>query len=52
MFKEMAMTLSRVGVLAAAYLPQGFQEALLEMARRIDNHETRIENLEKKESQK
>lgn len=43
MLEKMKKSLSGLGVLAAAYLPPGFKEVLLQMAAKIDSLEAEIE---------
>ena len=43
----MKKSLSQLGALAAAYLPPGFKNVLLNMAAKIDDLERRISQLEK-----
>lgn len=42
MLEKMKAAFSRLGVIAANYLPPGFKDALLDMARQSDLHEQEI----------
>jgi hypothetical protein len=48
MLEKMKKSLSGLGVLAAAYLPPGFKDVLLDMASTIDRLEKRVAELESK----
>lgn len=48
MLEKMKKCLSALGVLAAAYLPPGFKEVLLQMAAKTDDFENRLQQLEQK----
>lgn len=48
MLEKMKAAFSRLGVLAANYLPPGFKDVLLEMANKIDRLETEIQLLKEK----
>lgn len=45
MLEKMKNSLSRLGVLAAAYLPLGFKDVLLDMAQEIDSLRAEFEKL-------
>jgi hypothetical protein len=47
MLERMKAAFSRLGVLAANYLPAGFKDVQLDMAAKIDEFERRIYQLEK-----
>lgn len=42
MLEKMKASLSRLGVLAANYLPPGFKDVLLDMAKQSDEHKAEI----------
>lgn len=48
MLEKMKAAFSRLGVIAANYLPPGFKDALLEMAHRSDLQEQEIAELRRK----
>lgn len=48
MLEKMKASLSKLGVLAAHYLPPGFKDVLLSMAQEIDSLRAEIENLKGK----
>jgi hypothetical protein len=48
MLEKMKAAFSRLGVIAANYLPPGFKDALLEMARRSDLQEQEIAELRRR----
>ena len=47
MLEKMKAAFSRLGVLAAAYLPPGFKDTLLDMAAEMDRLRAEIEVLKK-----
>lgn len=47
MLEKMKNSLSRLGVLAASYLPPGFKDVMLDMAQEIDSLRAEIEALKK-----
>lgn len=48
MHEKMKATLSKLGVLAAAYLPPGFKDLLLEMAMEIDRLRAEVNQMKGK----
>lgn len=48
MLEKMKTSLSKLGPLAAAYLPPGFKDVLLDMAHEVDRLRAEIENLKEK----
>lgn len=48
MHEKMKAAFSRLGVLAANYLPVGFKETLLEMAKEIDSLKAEVQQLKGK----
>lgn len=49
MLEKMKNSLSRLGVLAAAYLPPGFKDVMLDMAQEIDSLRAEMEQLKERE---
>jgi hypothetical protein len=50
MLEKMKASFSRLGVLAAAYLPPGFKDVLLDMAHEIDRLRLEIDTLKKEKN--
>lgn len=46
MLEKMKAALSRLGVLAASYLPPGFKDVLIDMAHEVDQLRREVEELQ------
>lgn len=49
MLEKMKNSLSRLNVMAAAYLPPGFKEVMLDMAQEIDSLRAELNHIKEKQ---